>query len=199
MKLFKSTMVAITQFIVPVSLVIMTGASNPAFAQAAPGVIDPAMEIFRVRCQIDEDIDPATGLSSPKVQIQGKARADILDGANVSMWVENLSRLTPPPLTVNTVIALGSSTADWDTFPDPADPTPVTFVAGDFVQPDELIEIFAQVTLGAITQTVSDTGTCADKTSAQFKQDTKNVCKLKDFNRNKCKSGEILPDGTIMP
>jgi hypothetical protein len=197
MKLNKSNIVTI--FLVPFSLIVMTGASTPAFAQAAPGVIDPAMEIFRVRCQIDVDIDPATGLASPKVQIQGKARADLLDGANVNMWVENLSRVTPPPATVNTVIALGSATADWDTFPDLADPTLVTFVAGDFAQPDELIEVIAQVTLGGITQTVSDTGTCADKTSAQFKQDTKNVCKLKDFNRNKCKSGDILPDGTIMP
>jgi len=199
MKLFKSTIAAITQFIVPVSLVVMTGASIPAFAQAVPGVIDPAMEIYRVRCQIDVDIDPVTGLPSPKVQIQGKARAEFLDGVNISMWVENIDRITPPPATVNTVFALGSATADWDTFPDALDPTPVTFVAGGFVQPNELIEIFGQVTLGGITQTVSDIGKCADKTSAQFKQDTKNVCTLKDFLRDKCKSGDILPDGTIMP
>ena len=172
---------------------------SPAFAQTVPGVLDPALEIYRVRCQIDVDIDPATGLTSPKVQIQGKARAEFLDGLTVNMWVENTSRITPPPATVSTVMLLGSASADWDTFPDPLDLTPVTFVSGDFVQPNEFIEIFGQVTRDGITQTVSDTGECADKTSAQFKQDTKNVCTLKDFNRDKCKSGDILPDGSIMP
>ena len=60
-----------------------------------------------------------------------------------------------------------------------------------------MIEAFAQVV--ATGQTVSDVGECADKTSAQFTQQTKNVCKLRDYNRGKCKSGDLLPDGTIMP
>ena len=37
---------------------------------------DPDLEISRVRCQIDIDIDPVTGVESPKVQIQGKARSE---------------------------------------------------------------------------------------------------------------------------
>lgn len=171
--------------------------SSAAFAQVA--VIDPSLEVFRIRCQIDADMDPATGLIVPKVQIQAKARADLLDGQEVGIMVENIS-VTPAPLpsVVYTVFDLGSATADWDTFPDPLDPNPVVeFIAGDFVGADENIKITAQVT--STGQTVSDVAKCVDKTSAQFKQQTKGVCKLKDFNRGKCKSGDILPDGTIMP
>jgi hypothetical protein len=149
------------------ALIVMTLGSSSAFAQLAN---DPALELFRIRCQIDIDVDPATGVESPKVQIQAKARADILDGQSVDFWIENVSTAAAPPSTVNTTFVEGSASADWDTFPDAADPTPVSIVAGDF-----------------------------DKTSAQFTQQTKGVCKLKDFNRGKCKSGDILPDGTIMP
>ena len=190
-----------------VLLVVMAAGSSSAFAQVA--VVDPSLEVFRIRCQIDADIDPATGVMSPKVQIQGKARADLLDGQEVSIRVENISRpVAPtPPAPVYVNFEFGSASADWDTFPDPLDPTPVTWVAGDFVEsnPDpvtgesvgEMIKVTAQVT--ATGQTVTGTGQCADKTGAQFKQDTKNVCTMKKFLRNKCKPGDILPDGTPVP
>jgi hypothetical protein len=176
------------------ALIVMTLGSSSAFAQLAN---DPALELFRIRCQIDIDVDPATGVESPKVQIQAKARADILDGQSVDFWIENVSTAAAPPSTVNTTFVEGSASADWDTFPDAADPTPVSIVAGDFVVAGESIKATAQVT--DTFQAVSDVAECVDKTSAQFTQQTKGVCKLKDFNRGKCKSGDILPDGTIMP
>ena len=85
MNLFKSTFTAMTRAIVPVLLVATTGVVNPAFGQTA--VLDPSLEVFRIRCQIDADVDPATGLIAPKVQIQVKARADLLDGHEVSLRV----------------------------------------------------------------------------------------------------------------
>jgi len=144
-------------------------------------------------------MNPATGLIEPKVQIQAKARADLLDALQVGFLVENISApIAPlPPSVVYTDFALGSATADWDTFPDPLDLNPVTFVAGDFVADGESIKVTAQVTLTG--QTVTGVASCVDKTSAQFKQQTKNVCTLKKFNRGRCKSGDILPDGTVMP
>jgi hypothetical protein len=175
-------------------LMVMTLGSGTAFAQLAN---DPALELFRIRCQIDIDVDPETGNESPKVQIQAKARADILDGQAVDFWIENVSTPMAPPPVVHTVFELGSAAADWDTFPDTADPTPVSLVAGDFVVAGESVKATAQVT--ATGQSVSDVAECADKTSAQYTQQTKGVCKLKDYNRGKCKSGDILPDGTIMP
>ena len=175
-------------------LAALTLGGSSALAQA---VNDPALELFRIRCQIDIDVNPATGLSEPKVQIQAKARADILDGQDVKLWVENRTSAQAPPPVVSTTCDLGSAAADWDTFPDPADPSPVSVVSGDFAAAGEMIEAFAQVV--ATGQVVSDVGECADKTSAQFTQQTKGVCKLKDYNRGKCKSGDILPDGTIMP
>lgn len=169
---------------------------NAALAQTQVAN-DPALELFRIRCQIDIDVNPDSGLSEPKVQIQAKARADILDDQDVKFWVENRTSVQAPPPVVTTAFELGSASADWDTFPDPLDTSPVTVVSGDFAAPGEMIEAFAQVV--ATGQTVSDVGECADKTSAQFTQQTKGVCKLKDYNRGKCKSGDILPDGTIMP
>ena len=206
-KLFRMTGVATTNVMFLTLLVVMTAGSNPVFAQAVP-IIDPSLEVFRIRCQIDADIDPATGLIEPKVQIQAKVRADLLDGQEVSIEVENISRTIAPtrPAPVYVNFDFGSASADWDTFPDPGDLTPVTWVAGDFVEsnPDpvesigEMIIVTAQVTLTG--QTVSGTGQCADKTGAQFKQQTKGVCTLKKFNRGKCKSGDLLPwDGSIQP
>lgn len=196
LKLLRRTAVALTNVTVLALLVVMTVGSSLAFAQVA--TLDPSLEVFRIRCQIDSDIDPATGLTVPKVQIQAKARADLLDGQAVGIMVENVSRVAPPlPSVVNTVFVLGTATADWDTFPDPASLTPVTVIPGDFVSADEIIKITAQVT--STGQTVAETAPCADKTSAQFKQDTKNVCTMEKFLRGKCKSGDILPDGTIMP
>ncbi len=181
--------------IIALALTALVG-TNAALAQVA--VIDPSLEVFRIRCQIDVDINPATGLAEPKVQIQVKARADLLDGLQVGIMVENISAVIPPlPSVVSTTFDLGSATADWDTFPDPAALDPSTVIAGDFVEADESIRGTAQVT--STGQTVSDVAQCVDKTSAQFKQQTKGVCKLKDFLRMKCKSGDILPDGTIMP
>jgi len=195
-KLFRMTGVATTNVMFLTLLVVMTAGSNPVFAQAAP-IIDPSLEVFRIRCQIDADIDPATGLIEPKVQIQAKARADLLDGLEVGFWVENITTVSLPPNTVTTVFELGSASADWDTFPDPGDLTPVTLVAGDYVADGESILVRAQVI--STGQTVTGTGQCADKTSAQFTQQTKNVCTLKKFNRGRCKSGDTLPDGTVMP
>ena len=173
----------------------MTSFGNIAYAEA---VIDPSLEVFRVRCQIDVDIDPVTGLQAQKVQIQGKARAELLDGEVVGIMVENITVPIPPlPSVVNTTFELGSASVDWDTFPDAGSLNPATIIPGDFVAADETIRITAQV--ASTGQTVSDTGRCADKTSAQFKQDTKGVCKLKDYLRDKCKPGDILPDGTILP
>jgi len=172
----------------------MTVGSGSAIAQ----VIDPSLEVFRIRCQIDADTDPATGLTEPKVQIQAKVRADLLDGLLVRIMVENISSTFPPlPSTVNTAFELGTASADWDTFPDPGDPDPVTFIPGDFVLADESVKVTAEVT--STGQTVADIAQCADKTGAQFRQDTKGVCTLKKFLRDKCKPGDILPDGTIQP
>jgi hypothetical protein len=196
LNLFRMTAGVIANVTTLALLVLMTVGSSSAFAQVAP--LDPNLEVFRIRCQIDEDIDPATGLTEPKVQIQGKARADLLDGWQVGIMVENISSTYPPlPSIVNTVFELGSATADWDTFPDPGDLTPVTFILGDFVLADEFIRITAQVTSSG--QTVSDVAQCALKEGGQFKQDTKGVCKLRKFLRGKCKPGDILPDGTIQP
>jgi len=193
MNLIRKTAVAIANFATLALLVLMTVGSSSAFAQ----VIDPSLEVFRIRCQIDADVDPTTGLTEPKVQIQGKARAELLDGLVVRIMVENISSAIPPlPSTVNTVFDLGSATADWDTFPDPGDLEPVTFIPGDFVLADESIRITAEVSTG---QTVADTAQCVDKTGGQFSQDTKGVCTLKKFLRGKCKPGDILPDGTIQP
>ena len=195
--LFKKTGVAITNAMLLSLLLIMTAGSNQAFAQAGP-VFDPSLEVFRIRCQIDADLNPATGLTEPKVQIQAKARAELLDGLQIGIMVENISSTYPPlPSVVNTVFDQGSAAADWDTFPDPISIDPVTVIPGDFVLADESIRITAQVT--STGQTVTGIGQCADKTGAQFKQDTKGVCTMTKFLRGKCKSGDILPDGTIQP
>ena len=192
----KSSRVAVTNLMLLSLLLLMTGVNNQSYAQAAP--IDLTFEVFRIRCQIDEDIDPDTGLMVPKVQIQAKARAEILDGYAVGIMVENLSRVVPPlPSVVNTVFELGTATADWDTFPDSDSLTPVSTISGDFVTADELIKITAQVT--STGQTVTGSGQCADKTSSQFRQDTKNQCTMKKYLLDKCKSGDDLPDGTIVP
>jgi hypothetical protein len=195
-KLFRRTGVATTNVTFLALLVVLAAGSNPVFAQAVP--IDPDLEVFRIRCQIDADINPATGLNEPKVQIQAKARADLLDGFDVSIMVENTSSIPAPmPSIVNTKFELGSATADWDTFPDPGSLNPVTVIPGEFVLADENIQITAIV--AESNQTVTGVATCVDKTGGQFKQDTKNVCTLKKFNRGKCKSGDLLPDGTVMP
>lgn len=197
MMFLRTTRAGIASVMTLALLVVATVGSSSAFALEA--VLDPSMEVFRIRCQIDADMNPATGFMEPKVQIQGKARADLLDSLEVGFLVENVSQTVPPlpPDIVYTQFELGSATADWDTFPDPFDTEPVSIVAGDFVAPGDSVKVTAQVTLTG--QTVSDVAECKDKTSAQFKQQTKGVCKLKDFLRNKCKSGDILPDGSIMP
>jgi hypothetical protein len=197
LNLSKKTCAVTTNAVILICLGILTVFCNTAYAQAIP-VIDPSLEVFRVRCQIDVDIDPATGLQAPKVQIQGKARAELLDGLEVGIMLENVTATNPPlPSVVNTTFELGSASADWDTFPDPGSLNPATVIPGDFVAADETIRITTQVI--STGQTVRETGTCADKTSAQFKQDTKGVCKLKDYLRDKCKPGDILPDGTTLP
>jgi len=177
-------------------LAVLTVGSSTALAQTVP-LSDPSLEVFRIRCQIDADINPATGLTEPKVQIQVKARADLLDGQAVSFSLVNLTTPTAPPTPVDTFFDLGSASADWDTFPDPGDLTPVTIIAGDFVADADVIRATAHVP--ATNQVVAGEASCADKTGAQFKQDTKNVCTLKKFNRGKCKPGDTLPDGTVMP
>ena len=124
------------------ALVALAG-SSPAFAQ-----LDPSLEVFRIRCQIDTDVNPATGLIEPKVQIQAKARADILDGFEVGFLVENISAI-PAPLPPNVVYAvfdLGSASADWDTFPDPLDPNLVAEIPGDFVVDGDQIQVHARDT-----------------------------------------------------
>lgn len=175
------------------SLLISTGLA----VAALPPHNDPDLEISRVRCQIDIDIDPVTLLEAPKVQIQGKARSgDTMEAHAVRFMVENVSvpiSLIAP--TIDTVLELGSATADWDTFPDAV--STATVIDGYFAVDGESIRVTAQVLESG--QTVSEIAVCATKISAQFTQDTKGVCKLKDFNRGKCKSGDILPDGTIMP
>ena len=114
----------------------------------------------------------------------------------VRFMVENIS--VPTSLiapTIDTVFDLGSATADWDSFPDAVSTASV--IDGDFVVDGDSIRVTGQILESG--QTVSEIATCATKISAQFTQDTKGVCKLKDFNRGKCKSGDILPDGTVMP
>ena len=174
-------------------LLVSTGAA----VAVLPPHNDPDLEISRIRCQIDIDIDPATGLESSKVQIQGKARSgDAMEGHAVRFMVENISvpiSIIAP--TIDTALEFGSATADWDSFPD--DPSSAQVIDVDFAVDGDSIRITAQVLESS--QTVSEIGECATKISAQFTQDTKGVCKLKDFNRGKCKSGDILPDGSIMP
>jgi hypothetical protein len=177
------------------ALATLTG-TGKAYAVLPPHN-DPDLEISRIRCQIDIDIDPVTGLESPKVQIQGKARSgDAMEAHAVRFKVENISvpiSIIAP--TIDTVFDLGSATADWDSFPDLG--SSATVIDGDFAVDGDSIQVTAQVLESS--QTVSEIAQCATKISAQFTQDTKGVCKLKDFNRGKCKSGDILPDGTIMP
>jgi len=168
--------------------------TNLAFAQTAT---DPSFEVFRIRCQIDIDIDPATGLEEPKVQIQVKVRAEFLEF--VDIWVTKYPSGGPSPM-ISTSFDLGSASADWDTFPDLLDPDTVAIIPGNFVVDGDQIQAHAtDTTLGYSGQQVTDVDKCAEKTSSQFRQQTQDVCKLKDFNRNKCKSGDMLPDGTIMP
>ena len=147
------------------------GGSGDAFAQQ----VDPSFEVFRIRCQIDIDIDPVTGLEAPKVQIQVKARADLLD--SVDIWVEKYPGTGAPqdfsPI-VSTFFDLGSATADWDTFPDPFDPNPVATIPGDFVVDGDQIQAHARDTsLFGSGQQVTDVAKCATKTSSQFRQQTK--------------------------
>jgi len=183
----------ITHMIAGTMLLISTGLA----VAALPPHNDPDLEISRIRCQIDIDIDPATGLESSKVQIQGKARSgDAMEAHVVSFRVENISDTTPLLATdIVTVFEFGSATADWDSFPDLT--SSATVIDGEFAVDGDSIRVTAQVLESS--QTVSEIADCATKISAQFTQDTKGVCKLKDFNRGKCKSGDILPDGTIMP
>ena len=200
LKLLRMTSIAISQITILSLLVVMTVGSSLALAQLAPPTapLDPSLEVFRIRCQIDLDVNPVTGLTEPKVQIQGKARAELLDGWQVGIMVENISSTFPPlPGVVNTVFELGSASADWDTFPDPGDLTPVATIPGDFVAGGETIKVTAQIT--STGQTVSDVAECVDKEGGQFKQDTKGVCTMTKFLRGKCKSGDILPDGTVQP
>ena len=195
-KLFRRTGVATTNVMFLTLLVVLAAGSNPVFAQAIP--IDPDLEVYRIRCQIDADINPATGLNEPKVQIQAKARAELLDGFAVGIMVENTSSMPAPmPSIVNTKFELGSATADWDTFPDPGSLDQAKIIPGDFVLAEENIQITVKV--AGSNQTATGVATCVDKTGGQFKQDTKNVCTLRKFNRGKCKSGDLLPDGTVMP
>jgi hypothetical protein len=190
------TAAAITNGTVLALLAAMTFGNTVVFAQTMTN--DPGLEVFRIRCQIDTDINPVTGLEATKVQIQAKTRADLLDGFAVGIMVENISAVNPPlPSVINTVFAFGSATADWNTFPG-IDASPVVkVIPGDFVSGGESIKVTAQVT--STGQTVTAVGDCADKTASQFKQQTKNVCTLVKFNRGKCKSGQILPDGTVQP
>ena len=183
----------LTQMIVGTSLLVSAGLAEAAL----PPHNDPDLEISRVRCQIDIDIDPATGVESPKVQIQGKARAGAaMEAHEIIFRVENRSvGISPVAPTIQTRIELGSATADWDTFPDDASVTAT--IAGDFAVDGDTIRITAEILESG--QLVLDEGQCATKTASQFRQDTKGVCTLRDFNRGKCKSGDILPDGSIMP
>lgn len=182
------TSIAVTNVTILALVMVTVFGSSLAFAQLAS---DPSMEVFRIRCQIDSDIDPVTGLTVPKVQIQAKVRADLLDGLAVGIMVENISAVVPPlPAVINSTFIAGTATADWDTFPDPASLNPVSVISGDFVVGDEFIKITAQVT--STGQIVSDIGQCADKTAAQFQQQTKGVCTLSKFNRDKCKSGDTF-------
>ncbi len=189
-RIFATTGAALAKMTVLALVVVVTAGSNLALA-ATP---DPDLEVFRVRCQIDIDGDPAV---PNQVQIQGKARAELLDGESVTFTVTNGSRTATA---VSATFIAGSASADWDTSPDAADPevvVPATFIASDFAVGNDEITVTAFV--ASTGQAVSDVGTCAEKVSSQFRQDTKNVCTLKKFNRDKCKSGDLLPDGTIMP
>ena len=187
-RVFERAIAAISNSVVVTLFLLMAVGSNVAYAQ------DPSMEMFRVRCQIDEGTDPVTGEPAPKVQIQGKARADLLDGLEVEFSVSNLDNpTTAEPIRVVTMFELGSASADWDTFPDPD--APVTTVDGNFVAADEEIRIRATVLVTG--QSVVGDGACADKRSSQFRQDTKGQCKLKDELRQKCKIGDELSNGNI--
>ncbi len=187
-----------TSSVFGIGLLALATLTGPGKAYAVlPPHNDPDLEISRIRCQIDIDIDPATGLESPKVQIQGKARSgDAMEAHAVRFMVENISvPITIIAPTIDTDFELGSATADWDSFPDFGSSAQI--IDGDFAVDGDSIRVTAQVQESS--QTVSEIAECATKISAQFTQDTKHVCKLKDFNRGKCKSGDTLPDGTIMP
>ena len=152
------------------ALVALSG-SGMASAQT----VDASFEVFRIRCQIDVDIDPATGLEAPKGQIQAKARADLLD--SVDIWVQRYPGTGIPtdlsPV-VSTFFDLGYATADWDTFPDALDLNPVATIPGDFVVDGEQIQVHARDTsVFGSGQQVTDVAECASKVSAQFRQQTK--------------------------
>lgn len=81
------------------ALGLLTGlmlGSNAALAQTQVAN-DPSLELFRIRCQIDQDVNPETGALEPKVQIQAKSRASLLDGQDVKFWLENRTSVQAPP------------------------------------------------------------------------------------------------------
>jgi len=179
---------AIAKVTVLALLVVVTAGASMALA--AP---DPDLEMFRVRCQIDADVDPATGLTQSKVQIQGKARAELLDGMVGTFTVSNGANTSAP---VTATFDAGSASADWDTFPDLADPEgAATPIASDFAVGGDTVTVSVSVN----GQDVSNEGVCASKVSSQFQQDTKNVCTQKKFNKRVCKPGSVLSDGTEVP
>jgi hypothetical protein len=168
-------------------------ASDNASAQ----LVDSSFEVFRIRCQIDVDIDPDTGLEAPKVQIQAKARADLLD--TVDIWIQKYPGTGMPtdlsPV-VSTFFDLGSATADWDTFPDPLDLNPVATIPGDFVVDGDQIQVHARDTsLFGSGQQVTDVAKCATKISSQFKQQTKppKICDMPDDEDKLAEGKCVLP------
>jgi hypothetical protein len=159
--------------------------------------VDPSFEVFRIRCQIDVDIDPVAGLETPKVQIQVKARADLLD--TVDIWVEKYSG-TGMPTDLSSVVSTffdpGSATADWDTFPDPFDLNPVSTIPGDFVADGDQIQAHARDTsLFGSGQQVTDVAKCATKVSSQFRQQTERpkICDIPGDEDKLAEAKCVLP------
>jgi len=184
---------AIAKVTVLALLVVVTAGASTALADHLPP--DPNLEMFRVRCQIDTDIDPTTGARVSKVQIQGKARAEFLDGLEGVFTVTNGLNES---LKVGSDFVGGSASADWDTFPDLGDPEGIaTSIPGNFAADCETISVTVE---GAAThQSVWGESECSEKVSSQFRQDTKNVCTVKKFLRDKCKPGDTLPGPPVGP
>jgi hypothetical protein len=172
-------------------------AALTAGGDARAQLADPSFEVFRIRCQIDVDVDPATGLETPKVQIQVKARADML--ATADIWVSKYPGTGMPTdqsSVVGTFFDAGSASADWDTFPDSLDATQVATIPGDFVVDGDQIQAHARDTspFGAAQQ-VTDVAKCATKTSSQFRQQTKpqKICDMPDDEDKLAEGKCVLP------
>jgi hypothetical protein len=141
MTMMTSTLMKATRSVASMGLLALVTLAGSGTASAQ--LVDTSFEVFRIRCQIDIDIDPVTGLEVPKVQIQAKARADLLD----TDWDTFPDALDPNPVAT----------------------IPGDFV----VDGEQIQVHARDTSVFGSGQQVTDVAECASKVSAQFRQQTK--------------------------